>query len=196
ARTKWGLGRTVVQRLYKGAVEPVLLNGVAVWGAALKSKGVVEQLRSAQAMAAKAMTRCFKSTRAEVALALAGLPLVDLVGKEMVVLQYTHGTMSPDLRLVRKTLEEAGVDLQWTFERRMLDHELPYPPRRKAVKVTLGSQEAWAEGLLEGTRSGKIFTDGSKLEGGSVGAAFVAFNRRGREVGRGLYRLPHYCTVY
>ncbi|CAM9950178.1 unnamed protein product, partial [Heterosigma akashiwo] len=41
-----------------------------------------------------------------------------------------------------------------------------------------------------------IFTDGSKLEDGSVGAAFVAFNRRGREVGRGLYRLPHYCTVY
>ncbi|CAN0106587.1 unnamed protein product, partial [Heterosigma akashiwo] len=37
-KTKWGLGRAVVQRLYKGAVEPVLLNGVAVWGAALKSK--------------------------------------------------------------------------------------------------------------------------------------------------------------
>ena len=81
-------------------------------------------------------TRCFQSTRTEVALALAGLPPVDLVGKEMVVLQYTHGTMrrrmetlregcewSPHLRFVRETLEEAGVDLQWTFERIMLDHE-------------------------------------------------------------------------
>ena len=64
----------------------MLLNGVAVWGAALKSKVVVKQLRSVQAMAAKAMTRCFKS-----ALALAGLPPVDLVGKEMVMQQYTHG---------------------------------------------------------------------------------------------------------
>ncbi|CAN0067270.1 unnamed protein product, partial [Heterosigma akashiwo] len=181
-RTRWGLGRTVVQRLYKGAVERVLLNGVTVWGAALKRKGVVKQLRSVQAMAAKAMTRCFKSTRMEVALALAGLPPVDLVGKEVVVLQ--------------ETLEEAGVDLQWTFERIMLDHELPYPPLRTAVKVTLGSRGAWAEELLEGARGGRIFTDGSKLEDGSVGAAFVAFNRRGREVGRGLYRLPHYCTVY
>jgi len=86
--------------------------------------------------------------------------------------------------------------LQWTFERIMLDHELPYPPLRTAVKVTLGSRDAWAEELLEGARGGRIFTDGSKLEDGSVGAAFVAFNRRGREVGRGLYRLPHYCTVY
>ena len=146
-----------------------------------------------------------KSTRTEVALELAGLPPVDLVGKEVVVLQYTHGIMrrrvealregcewSPHLRFVRETLEEAGVDLQWTFERRILDHELPYPRLRKGVKVTLGSRE----GLLEGARGGRIFTDGSKLEDGSVGAAFVAFNRRGREVGRGLYRLPHYCTVY
>ena len=63
----------------------MLLNGVAVWGTALKSKGVVRQLRSVQAIAAKAMTRFFKSTRTQVALALAGLPPVDLVGKEMVV---------------------------------------------------------------------------------------------------------------
>lgn len=54
------------------------------------------------------------------------------------------------------------------------------------MDVTLGSQEAWAEGLLEGARGGRIFTDGSKLENGSVGAAFVAFNGRGRE--RGLYK--------
>ena len=64
------------------------------------------------------------------------------------------------------------------------------------MKVTLGSREAWAEGLLEGARGGRIFTDGSEWEHGSVGAAFVAFDRRGREVGRGLYQLPHYCMVY
>ena len=101
----------------------------------------------------------------------------------------------------RETLEEARVDLHWTFERRMLDLELPYPPLRKAVKVTLGTREAWAEGLLlKVARGGRIFTDGSKLdmwEDGLVGVAFVVFNRRrGREVGRGLYRLPSYCTVY
>ena len=78
----------------------------------------------------------------------------------------------------------------------MLDHELPYPLLRKAVEVTLGSREAWAEGLLEEAKGGRIFTDGSKLEDGSVGAAVVAFNGKGREVGRGLYQLPHYCTVY
>jgi len=67
-----------------------------------KSKGVVRQLRSAQAMAAKAMTRWFKSTRTEVVLALAGLPPADLVGKEMVVLQYIHGTMRRRMEALRE----------------------------------------------------------------------------------------------
>ena len=141
-KTKWGLGRTVIQRLCKGAVELVLLNGVAVWGAALKSRGVVTQLWSVQAMAEKAMTRRFKWTKTEVALVLAGLPPAALVGKEMVVLQYTRGTMrgrigalrgecewSPHLRFVRKTTAEAGANVQWVFERRVLGHEL-YRTRR------------------------------------------------------------------
>ncbi|CAN0116154.1 unnamed protein product, partial [Heterosigma akashiwo] len=31
ARVKWGLGRRVVKQIYKGAVEPIMLNGVAAW---------------------------------------------------------------------------------------------------------------------------------------------------------------------
>ena len=66
--------------------------GAAEWGGCLGG-GAEEQRGGEQAMAVTAMTRCFKSTRTEVALALAGLSPVDLVGKEMVVLQSTHGTM-------------------------------------------------------------------------------------------------------
>lgn len=40
-----------------------------------------------------------------------------------------------------KALEEAGVDILCTFERRMLDNELPNLALRRAVAVTLGSQE-------------------------------------------------------
>jgi len=35
ARTKWGLWRRVVQQIYKGALDPIMLNGVAAWAAAL-----------------------------------------------------------------------------------------------------------------------------------------------------------------
>eukprot|EP00639_Heterosigma_akashiwo_P019438 CAMPEP_0206389408 /NCGR_PEP_ID=MMETSP0294-20121207/17925_1 /ASSEMBLY_ACC=CAM_ASM_000327 /TAXON_ID=39354 /ORGANISM="Heterosigma akashiwo, Strain CCMP2393" /LENGTH=125 /DNA_ID=CAMNT_0053841449 /DNA_START=290 /DNA_END=668 /DNA_ORIENTATION=+ len=47
---------------------------------------------------------CFKSTRTEVALALAGLPPADLVGKEMVV-QYTNGTMRRRMEALREECE-------------------------------------------------------------------------------------------
>mmetsp|Transcript_18883 Transcript_18883/g.30496 ORF Transcript_18883/g.30496 Transcript_18883/m.30496 type:complete len:85 (+) Transcript_18883:204-458(+) len=39
ARAKWGLGRRVVQQIYKGAVEPIMLIGVVTWAAALTKKG-------------------------------------------------------------------------------------------------------------------------------------------------------------
>ena len=84
-RNKWGLGSSVVKRLWKGALEePVMLNGVAVCmgeGAGAE-KTVVKLLRSVQRKAVLVMTGCFKTTKAEVALALAGLTPVDLVAKQ------------------------------------------------------------------------------------------------------------------
>ncbi|CAM9524471.1 unnamed protein product, partial [Heterosigma akashiwo] len=77
-RRTWGLKPRVVTLLWKGAVEPILLNGVVVWAAALKRKGVVKALRGAQRMAALAKTRCFKTTSTEAVLALAGMPPIDM----------------------------------------------------------------------------------------------------------------------
>ncbi|CAN0102971.1 unnamed protein product, partial [Heterosigma akashiwo] len=67
------------------------------------------------------MAGCFKTPKAEVALALAGLKTVDLVAKELVVLWYSHGTLrgrmeelrdscawSPHLVFVRQLMLEAG----------------------------------------------------------------------------------------
>ncbi|CAN0138584.1 unnamed protein product, partial [Heterosigma akashiwo] len=81
-RRTWGLKPRVVKILWKGAVEPILLNGVGVWAAALKRKGVVKALRGAQRMAALAKTRCFKTTSTEAVLALAGMPPIDMVAQE------------------------------------------------------------------------------------------------------------------
>ncbi|CAN0090859.1 unnamed protein product, partial [Heterosigma akashiwo] len=99
------------KRLWKGALEPVMLNGVAVWGKALERKTMVRQMRSVQRKAALAMTRCFKTTKAEVALALAGLTPVDLVAKELVVLQYSHG-------ILRGRMEEVEVEIPRAYTRR------------------------------------------------------------------------------
>ncbi|CAN0125006.1 unnamed protein product, partial [Heterosigma akashiwo] len=73
AWAKWGLGRRVVQQIYKGAVEPIMLNGVAAWVATLTKKGTMGRLRSVQRLTALAMTGCFRTTSTTAALALAGL---------------------------------------------------------------------------------------------------------------------------
>jgi len=43
ARAKWGLGRSVVKQIYKGAVEPIMLNNgvVAAWAATLTDNKAV-----------------------------------------------------------------------------------------------------------------------------------------------------------
>ena len=73
ARAKWGLGRRVVKQIYKGAVEPIMHNGVAAWAASLTKQGTARRLRSVQRLAALAMTGCFRMTLTSAVLALAGL---------------------------------------------------------------------------------------------------------------------------
>ncbi|CAM9989104.1 unnamed protein product [Heterosigma akashiwo] len=175
ARAKWGLGRRVIQQIYKGAVEPIMLNGVATWAGALTQKGTMERLRSVQRLAALAMTGCFRTTLTTAALALAGLLPAEMVAAgKVLVQQYCHGPMSRRLEIirtpckwsqhlwhVRQLLLSAGISLDWCFEQR---NEVLRP-------------------------AGRIFTDGSKRDEG-VGAAFVAVDGQGRVLATGLFRLP------
>ena len=140
---------------------------------------------------------------------MAGLTPVDLVAKELVVLQYSHGILrgrmeelrdgcawSPHLAFVRQLMLEAGVELGGSFERRLVDWELPYPPERKPLDITLGRKEEWAEELIQPRPGvGVVYTDGSKKESG-VGAAFVAQDPEGQNVRQGLFKLPNYCSNY
>ncbi|CAM9943314.1 unnamed protein product, partial [Heterosigma akashiwo] len=69
----------------------------------------------------------------------------------------------------------------------------------RALDVTLGSREEWAEDMIEDVwRAGGrvIFTDGSKMPEKGVGAAYVAMGPGGEVEASGLFKLPDYCTVY
>jgi len=147
-RAKWGLGRRVVQQIYKGAVEPIMLNGVAAWAAALTKRGAQRRLRSVQRLAALAMTGCFRTTSTTAALALAGLLPAEMAAGKVLVQQYCHGPMSrrleiirtpckwsPHLWHVRQLLQSAGIRLDWSFERRVQNHEMGYPPHRVEAGV-------------------------------------------------------------
>jgi len=100
ARAKWGLGRRVVQQIYKGAVEPIMLNGVVAWAAALSKRGAQRRLRSVQRLAALAMTGCFRTTSTNAALALAGLLPAEMAAGKLPVQQYCHGPLSRRLEII------------------------------------------------------------------------------------------------
>ena len=155
ARAKWGLGRSVVKQIYKGAVEPIMLNGVVAWAAALSKKGAQRRLRSVQRLAALAMTGCFRTTSTKAALALAGLLPAEMAAGKVLVQQYCHGPMArrleiirtpckwpPHLWHVRHLLLSAGISLDWRFERRVQNHEMDYLPHRVEVRVVLGTRDS------------------------------------------------------
>ena len=99
---------------------------------------------------------------------------------------YCHGPMprrleiictpckwSPHLWHVRQLLLSARISLDWSFERRVQNHEMDYPPHRVEVRVVLGTtRDSWAQDEVL-RRVERIFTDGSKRDEGVLGAAFV-----------------------
>jgi len=130
ARAKWGLGRRVVQQIYKGAVEPIMLNGVVAWAAALSKRGAQRRLRSVQRLAALAMTGCFRTTSTNAALALAGL----LPRRKWLLgsCRYSSTAMAPCPGDWRSSVPRASGRVACTALSRRQAHELPAPPRRRA----------------------------------------------------------------
>ncbi len=104
---------------------------------------------------------------------------------------------SPHLAFVRHLMLEAGVELGGSFERRLVDWELPYYPlERWSLDIMLGRKEEWAEELIEPRPGvGVVYTDGSRKKS-KVGAAFVALDPEGQNIGQGLFKLPDYCSNY
>jgi len=188
----------VVQQIYKGAVEPIMLNGVVAWAAALSKRGAQRRLRSVQRLAALG---CFRTTSTSAALALAGLLPAEMAAGKVLVQQYCYGPLSrrleiirtpckwsPHLWHVRQLLLLAGIRLDWSFKRRVQDHAMDYLPLRVEIRGVLGTRDSWAEGEVL-RRVGRIFTEGPKQEEG-VGAAFVAVDGQRRELATGLFRMP------
>jgi len=95
---------------------------------------------------------------------------------------------------VRQLLQSAGIRLDWSFERRVQNHEMDYPPHRVEVRVVLGTRDSWAEDEVQ-RRVGRIFTDGSKRDE-EVEAAFVVGDAQGRVLATGLFRLPPWVTIF
>jgi ribonuclease HI len=208
-RKKWGLSGAVVRQLYKGVIEPIMLNGIAIWCAALDKQVLVSKLRRVQRLAATVALRSLRTISTNAALAIAGWKPVDLEARCAAVRQYCYGPLharlvrlgstcqdwSPHIRFIRREAAAAGINLSWCFERTLLQHELPYPPERHIAAVQqFGSKDEW-RGYTAAEQGHRVFTDGSKTEQG-VGAAYAILGPLDEVLGYGTYRLPAWSTVY
>jgi len=174
----------------------------AWWAAALTNQGLVRRPHGVQHLAALTMTTtgCFPTTSTSAALALAGLLPAEMAAGKVLVRQYCHGplsrrleTMSTHLWHVWKLLLLARITrLGWSFEWRVQNHKMVYPPLWVGVRVVLGTRDSWAEDEVL-RRVGRIFTDGSEQEEG-VGVAFAAVEGQGKVLATGLFRLPPWAT--
>ena len=73
---KWGLTKDVLNEIWTGCIEQILLHGCPAWIQLLKNKRVVRKIESVQRLVAIKMIRGFKTISYEAALTLSGLPRV------------------------------------------------------------------------------------------------------------------------
>ncbi|XP_068619319.1 uncharacterized protein [Battus philenor] len=128
------------------------------------------------------ITRAFKTISTTAALALAELTPLDLKVRKVQALELTKLTGVSHL-LPCDTILECPTPL----------HKLLHPATRVSISVLSPSKDRNYTPTYPHALN--IYTDGSKLEDSSVGAAFVAF-LEGRQTASKKYRLHSFCSVF
>ncbi|XP_068626493.1 uncharacterized protein [Battus philenor] len=153
-----------------------------IWGQAALKKGIIRRLLSMQRGFAIRITRAFKTISTTAALALAELTPLDLKVREVQALELTKLTGASHL-----------LPSDTALERPTPPHKLLHPATRVSISVL--SPSRGRNYTAPYTHALNIYTDGSKLEDSSVGAAFVAF-MEGRQTASKKYKLHSFCSVF
>ncbi|XP_068623991.1 uncharacterized protein [Battus philenor] len=152
-----------------------------IWGQAALKKGIIRRLLSMQRGFAIRITRAYKTISTTAALALAELTPLDLKVRELQALELTKLTGVSHL-----------LPCDTILERPTPPHKLLHPATRVSISVLSPSRDRNYTSTYPHALN--IYTDGSKLEYSSVGAAFVAF-LEGRKTAS-KYRHHSFCSVF
>lgn len=160
-RPTWGLHPDNVETIYRCVIEPIVTYAAGIWGKTAERPTAKKLLTSFQRLFAIKVIRGFRTISATSACALAYLTPLHLKVKEIYLIERVKMTKKfqplPDCaRLQVRT--PPGLQV---------------PPREKVpieyCKVSSQEEADVAGGAVN------IFTDGSKLENGNTGAAFVVY---------------------
>lgn len=185
ARLTWGFRGESVARIYEGAIQPAIAYGAAIWARDLKVRQV-RKLKSAQRILAVRAARAYKTISTEAALCLSRLLPIDIMLGEEVkkrVIFARHGQQPPgiiaEINLEGRPIEEIA-----------LPRELGHPADVGGFRFDEADEDAI--NIREGIA---IYTDGSRMQDGRSGAAFVVYNEE-REVHTAKYKLGEWSSIF
>ena len=180
-RPTWGIHPANVETIYHQVIEPMVCYAAGVWGDAVKRQSVRKRLCSFQRSFAIRAIRAFRTVSANAALALAQFKPLHLKIDELRKIDQVKR---------RATFDALPDDL--TLERKSKPLQLLHPAERQTITFHSSHTQEDADRHSSLTN---IFTDGSKLEDGKTGAAFIIQHPNGRHEKRKL-KLSSVCTVF
>lgn len=180
AKISWGLHPEIIRTIYVAVIEPIILYAASVWAPAVEKLGIQKQLGVVQRGFAQKLCKAYRTVSLHAAIVLAGILPLDLRVQEAAALyEAKRGIPRPELG-------DREVERMETYA------STPHPAEHMALQFTcLEDQEqvdAHNDQLI------KIYTDGSKIDGG-VGAALSLWNDVAETKTKKL-KLPSYCSVY
>ena len=180
-RPTWGVSSVNVETIYRRVIEPTITYAAGVWGSAVLRTSVKDQLRKFQRSYAVRAIQAFHTVSAVSANALAQFMPLHLKVLEV------HRIEQVKLKGLFDGLPEDRP-----MESRVRPEEKLHPASRITITPETACTQEEADSHASQTN---IFTDGSKLESGDVGAAFVIYHPNGRIESRKL-RMDQSCSVF
>ena len=180
-RPTWGVHPENVEALYHHVIVPTVTYASGIWGAAAERKQVQQWLRTFQRTFAIRCIRGFHTVSATSALAIAGFMPLHLKIRE------THR-----IENIKASGRFEPAPVEASLETRVRPEALLHPATRITITPEFAETQQKVDELSSSTN---IYTDGSKLESGDVGCAFVIFHSSGRQEAH-EFRLEACCSVF
>lgn len=178
-RPTYGAHPENVRLIYQRVIEPIITYGAGIWGQAVSKKYVKKALLSMQRGFAIKAIRGFRTVSTTAAIALAQFMPLDLKIREIHTLERTR---------LCNVSDYLPHDIQLEIPSPV--HELLHPAKRISFTPSDYIEE-------ENTDMTLIYTDGSKQDDDSVGAAFVCFDPGGTTPkATRRFKLHDCCTVF
>ena len=180
-RPTWGVHPENVETLYRQVIVPTITYASGIWGQAAQLESVKRMLRTFQRTFAIRCIRGFHTVSAVSASAISGFMPLHLKIQETYRIEQVKATGRFD-----------GLPPVVRLEQRVRPDDLLHPAQRVDICSDVAMTEADVGRLSSPTN---IYTDGSKLESGRTGCAFVVIHPDGRQESV-QFRLDDCCSVF